>query len=119
MKQLFTPTESAELGLLKNMLEGVGIRCTLRNEQLSQALPVAPFNVELWIENDEDFERAQHLCMTWFHPAPDATGSWACAKCGQGLSSQFDSCWACGAKRETAARLNNPGETDEQTSIVG
>lgn len=58
MKQISTPTESAELGLLKNMLEEAGIRCALRNEQLSQALPAGPFNVELWVESD-----AEQICM--------------------------------------------------------
>ena len=52
--------ESAELGLLKNMLEEAGIRCALRNEQLSQALPEAPFNVELWVESDDDFRGREY-----------------------------------------------------------
>ena len=53
---------STELGLLKNVMEEAGIRCALRNEQLSEALPGAPFNVELWVESYEDFQRAQELC---------------------------------------------------------
>ena len=62
--------DSTELGLLKNMLEQAGIRCGLRNEQLSQGLPTTPFNVELWVESDNDFQRARDLCECeyWFHP---------------------------------------------------
>jgi hypothetical protein len=101
MKPVSTSRNSAELELLKNMLEEAGIRCALRNEQLSQALPAAPFNVELWVDDDKDFQKAQDLCEAWFHPPPGATGTWACAKCGQRLGGQFDSCWKCGAKRET------------------
>ena len=116
MKQVSTSMESAELGLLKNMLEEAGIRCALRNEQLSQALPEAPFNVELWVENDDDLQRAQELCNTWFDCLPGATGTWTCANCGQRLRGQFDSCWKCGIKRTAAARLSHEGEDDENSS---
>src|SRR5690242_7425992 len=107
MKQVFTLTESAELELLKNMLEESGIQCALRNEQLSRAFPVTPFNAELWVVNDDDFPRAQELCQAWLHSPPSATGTWACAQCGQQLGGQFDSCWKCGAKRETVTKPNN------------
>ena len=116
MKQVFALPESAELELLKNQLEEAGIRCTFRNEQLSQALPSAPFNVELWISNDDDYPRAQELCQAWLHPPLGATGTWVCAQCGQRLRSQFDSCWKCGTKRETTAKLRNEGEEDENIS---
>jgi hypothetical protein len=116
MKQVCALREGAELELLKNMLQEAGIPCALRNEQLAQAFPAAPFNVELWVANDDDFPRALELCQAWLHPPPDATGSWACAQCGQRLRGQFDSCWKCGAKRETTTTLNNQGETDENIS---
>ena len=116
MKQLLALPESAELELLKNLLEEAGIRCALRNEQLSQALPATPFNAELWVANDDDFPRAQELCQAWLHPSPDSTGTWACSQCGQRLRGQFDSCWKCGAKRETTAKINNEGEDDEHIS---
>ena len=116
MKQVSTLPESAELPLLKNMLEEAGIRCDLRNEQLCQALPATPFNVELWVANDDDFPRAQEFCQAWLHPPPEASGTWACANCGQRLRSQFDSCWKCGTKRETTARLNKEGDDDENIS---
>jgi hypothetical protein len=98
------------------MLDEVGIRCALRNEQLSQAFPAAPFNVELWVENDEDFQKAQVLCEAWLQPPPGATGSWTCAKCGQRLKGQFDTCWKCGTNRETTSKLNEEGEDDENIS---
>ena len=116
MKQISTPTESTELGLLKNMLEEAGIRCALRNEQMSQTLPGAPFNVELWVADDDDFPRAQALCKTWFDPLPGAAGTWVCAHCGQRLRGQFDSCWKCGTKREATAKPNKEGGGDGNAS---
>ena len=102
--------------LLKNMLDEAGIRCALRNEQLSQAFPAAQFKVELWVENDEDFQNAQVLCEAWLQPQPGAIGSWTCAKCGQRLRGQFDSCWKCGTYRERTSRLNEEGEDDGNIS---
>ena len=116
MKQIFALTESTELELLKNMLEEAGIQCALRNEQLSRALPVTPFKVELWVANDDDFPRAQELCQAWLQPPPGATGAWDCAQCGQPLRGQFDSCWKCGAQRQTATKLGNEGENDGNIS---
>ncbi len=105
MKQLATPSESTELGLLKNMLEEAGIHCALRNEQTFQAFPTTPFNVELWVDDDADYPKAQELCESWFHPPSDTAGIWSCAQCGQRLRGQFDSCWKCGAKREMADKM--------------
>jgi NAD-dependent SIR2 family protein deacetylase len=116
MKQVLTLPESAELELLKHMLEEAGIHCALRNEQLSQALPAMPFNVELWVDNDDDFPRAQELCHDWLHPLQGAMGTWVCAQCGQRLRRQFDSCWKCGAKRRTANTMHNEGKHDENIS---
>jgi len=116
MKQLFTTTDGAELGLLKNMLGAADIRCALRNEQPSQALPARPFYVELWVENDTDFPRAQGLCEAWGHPPPVAAGTWICPSCGQRLRGQFDSCWNCATKRETTATLYEAGENVGNTS---
>ena len=69
MKRVSASMDRTELGLLKNMLEQAGIRCGLRNEQLSQRLPAAPSNVELWVERDNDFQSARDLCECeyWFH----------------------------------------------------
>jgi hypothetical protein len=116
MKEVLSLPESAEFELLKSILEEAGIPCAIMNEQLSAALPATPFNAELWIANDDDLPKAQELCQAWLHPPTVTTGTWVCIQCGQRLRGQFDSCWKCGAKRETAARLNNQGENDENIS---
>ncbi len=116
MRLVSTLPESAELELLKNMLEKAGISCALRNEQLSQALPATPFSVQLWVTHDDDLPRAQEFCQGWLHPPLGAIGTWVCDRCGQRLRSQFDSCWKCGAKRPTTMPFNNEGEGNENGS---
>jgi len=100
MRLLLTLSESAELELLKNILEEGNIPCVLKNAQIAQALPLSPFTTELWVVNDHDFQPAQELCQDWFTPDPDASEHWVCSACGQRLGTRFDTCWKCGAKRE-------------------
>jgi hypothetical protein len=109
MKQVLSLAESAELELLKNVLEEGGIHCVLKNAQIAQALPIMPFNTELWVLNDNDLPQAQQLCHDWFQPEPDALDVWDCPQCGQSLGSRFDACWKCGAKRHTADKLTQKG----------
>jgi len=109
MKRVLTLSESAELELLKNVLEEGGIRCVFRNEQLAQTMPLTPFNTELWVLNDDDFPPAQALCHDWCNPKPEAGGIWDCPQCGQPLGRRFDNCWKCGAERIVANQLTPEG----------
>lgn len=65
MKRIFSSPDSAEVGLLKNRLEIVGIPCVVRNEFLSQAIPVIAFEPELWVLKDEDYPEASQLLAAW------------------------------------------------------
>jgi ribosomal protein L40E len=109
MKHLLTLSESAELELLKHILEKGGIQCVLKNAEIAQALPTMPFAAELWVVNDKDLLPAQALCDDWFAPAHDASNHWVCSACGQRLGSRFDACWKCGTKREITNKLEHEG----------
>ena len=103
MKRVFTSADSAEVGLLKNVLQKAGIRCAERNEQLAQVIPSAPFQAELWVESEADYAAAVALVEAWQHP-PDTTASdWVCSRCGEKLEGQFTKCWKCGTRRDAAA----------------
>ncbi len=96
MKRIFTSHDSAEVGLLKNMLEDAGIQCLIQNEtQPYQSV----FQPELWVLNDEDAPKAVDLREAWRHPEAAVTGPWTCTGCGEVLEGQFISCWKCGTKR--------------------
>jgi putative signal transducing protein len=68
MKQIFSSPDSAEVGLLASRLQSAGIACEIRNE--TQVIPGLPFQPELWIVSDADYEDAAKLIGTW--PVPDA-----------------------------------------------
>ena len=103
MKRIFTSPDSTELGLLKNILEKAGIRCVERNEQMAQTLPIAPFQAELWVENEADYTEAMALLAEWANPTASSAVGWVCARCGELLGSQFTKCWKCGTHRQLPA----------------
>ncbi len=69
MKRLFSSPDSAAIGLLRSRLESAGITCELRNEFLTQAMPGAPFDSELWVLDDEDYRDATEFLAAWRRPA--------------------------------------------------
>ena len=68
MKQIFSSPDSVEVGMLASRLESAGIECEIRNE--TQVIPGLPFQPELWIVRDGDYEDASKLIGTC--PNPDA-----------------------------------------------
>jgi hypothetical protein len=65
MKRLFSSADSAQIGLLKSRLEVAGIPCEIRNDALSQAMPGAPFQPELWVLDEKNYEEASQLLAAW------------------------------------------------------
>ncbi|HTY89076.1 MAG TPA: DUF2007 domain-containing protein [Candidatus Acidoferrum sp.] len=103
MKRVFTSADSAEVGLLKNVLHKAGIPCVEKNEDVAQVFPSAPFQAELWVENEADYPAAVALLEAWQHPAAATGGEWTCARCGEKLESQFIKCWKCGTRRDASS----------------
>ena len=103
MKRVFTSPDSAELGLLKNMLQKTGVRCVELNEQMAQTIPSAPFQAELWDESEADYPTAAAILEEWQRPTNAEGASWICSRCGEKLGSQFSKCLKCGTRREHAA----------------
>jgi hypothetical protein len=68
-------TDTAELGLLMIMLLKAGLRCVELNEQMARTIPSAPFQAELWVENEADYPAAVALLEEWRHPANTAGSS--------------------------------------------
>jgi hypothetical protein len=99
MKRVFSSPDPAQVGLRKNMLEKAGLRCVEINQQLAQTIPVAPFQAELWVEQESDYAEAVALLAAWTNPLAAAGPSWACSRCGESLGDQFTKCWQCGTPR--------------------
>jgi hypothetical protein len=65
MKRLFSSKDSVEIGLLRSRLEAAGIECEMRNEHVSPTMPGAPFDPELWVLWDSQFDEASELAADW------------------------------------------------------
>ena len=120
MKRIATSESLAEIGHLRNMLEQAGIRCAIRNEQLSGALGEIPFLEclpELWLVDEHRLVEAETIIAAARRAAPTTgpwqcahcqgpvgaarraaptTGPWQCAHCGETNEGQFAACWQCG-----------------------
>jgi hypothetical protein len=99
MKRLFTSPDSAELELLKNMLQKAGIRSVEKNKYMAQTIPAPPSQAELWVENEADYPTAVAMLEEWQHPTNTSGASRTTSRCGEKLESQFSKCWKCGTKR--------------------
>lgn len=100
MKRVFSSPDTAEVGLLKNVLEKAGIRCVELNEQMAQTIPSPPFQAELWVE-ETDYDEAADLMDEWRNPTASGE-SWICSRCGEKLGSQLSKCWKCGTRKDAA-----------------
>ena len=98
MKRVFRHDSTAEVGLLRGLLEHAGIACITKNEQLSGALGEIPFlecQPELWVIDDADRTRAEAIIAA--HYDRSAThADWTCRACGEVNEGQFGACWSCG-----------------------
>lgn len=102
MKLVFSSPNTAEVGLLKNILAKAGIPCVENNEQMAQTIPTILFQAELWVA-DENYDDAAALMSEWRSPANQFEAPWVCSRCGEQLSARFTKCWKCGTRREKAA----------------
>lgn len=104
MKRLhtFSLGGSAEVGLIKNLMEKDGIPCMIRNEYLAMASGELPFTEcypELWILDDDHYSKAKELLDIWLESRNRVSESWVCQQCGEQIEGQFMSCWKCGNTR--------------------
>ncbi len=103
MKRVYRHESMAEVGLVRGLLEQSGIRCLIKNEQLSGALGEIPFlecQPELWVLRDQDAYRAKGIVRDHLRDA-EPVDDWKCPTCGEENEGQFSACWQCGNPDES------------------
>ncbi len=111
MKKIYEHLEYARVGHYEAILESEGIPTLVKNLGASVGTGEIPFTEvfpELWVVNDEDYDRA--LALLEAYQPPDTTGltDWTCPQCGERVEKEFGECWNCSTLRPPA-----PGGTDE------
>jgi len=96
---------SAEHGLMtehiKDILQEEGINCMMKNLNLAGAMgEIPPIECwpEVWILEDEDYDRASSIVEDLIKDSDEYRSSWVC-QCGEKIEGQFTACWSCGTAR--------------------
>ena len=102
MKQVFVSQDLIEVEMYKERLEQAGIRCTIKNQRasgLAGEIPFAEVFPEVWVIDDQDYDRARRVIEDETAALPSHQGSWVCSGCGERHEHQFAACWKCGQDR--------------------
>lgn len=100
MKLVYTHPSLVQVSQVRNALQHVGIKCSIRNEYAAGALgELAPIDTwpELWLVYERDLERAT-IAIAGFQ-AEIEEADWDCANCGNASPATFDWCWRCASER--------------------
>ncbi|MCG6976101.1 MAG: DUF2007 domain-containing protein [Acidiferrobacterales bacterium] len=98
MKRLYTAADLTEAYLMRDMLADAGIRSRILNEHAQGGTGEIPFTQaypELWIEREQDLERARKL-VTEFEARTNSDVYVDCPRCGEENPDNFETCWHCG-----------------------
>ncbi|MBI4634263.1 MAG: DUF2007 domain-containing protein [Deltaproteobacteria bacterium] len=101
MKTVYSAQNIALVSLMKNILDGCGIECRIKNEFLSGAVGELP-PIECWPQicvNDEKFPEASRIVEEALSSETDEMIGWKCKSCGEEIEGQFTECWSCGKSR--------------------
>lgn len=97
MRRVYTAAHLPDAHLLAHSLEAHGVRVRVFNETLQGAIGELPhIYPEVWIENEEDFERARSLVRKFEQDVTRNKGVARCPQCREENPASFEICWQCG-----------------------
>jgi len=112
MKKVHSAKDPLMVGHLKNVLATFGIRCVIRNLELSAAageLPPIDCWPELWVVDDKELAAATAILKKTLAPLESVKRPWRCCGCGEEVEGQFSECWQCGQGRQRSIALGAAG----------
>ena len=105
MRKVYASDDFLLVGHLRQVLENHHVHCVVRNEHLiggAGELPPIECWPELWIVDDDQWEKARALVDACLPDRSRQRRPWCCPGCGESLEGQFTECWRCGAPRPDA-----------------
>tara|TARA_R100001132_G_C3222407_1_gene60512 strand:+ start:147 stop:467 length:321 start_codon:yes stop_codon:yes gene_type:complete len=100
MKQIYTHDNIVVLHSVKNVLALNNIESFVKNEHTAPVGARHGINNifhELWILDDQDFDRASALIETEIEN-PVTRATWICSSCSEENEGSFEICWKCQAE---------------------
>jgi len=113
MKKVFEHPTSHEVGFCESILRSHGIKTFLRNDNvttLGGGVLVASAYPELWVAEDEDYDRAVALLLDCRRGEPPPAADWVCSHCGESVPGELAVCWNCQAAPSGAESSLPPPE---------
>lgn len=99
MKRLYASQDIVALAQIADALGAKDIRVITRNMnmtgQAAGELPPIVCWPEIWLANENDFERASKILANFLDEYENPGAAWVCPTCGEHLEGQFGSCWRC------------------------
>jgi hypothetical protein len=105
MKKVFVSQNLVEVEMRKERLEQAGIRCTIKNQRssgLAGEIPFVETFPEIWVLQDEDYDRVRQLLEEETELQESNHDLWTCPGYGERHESQFGTCWNCGQERASS-----------------
>lgn len=123
MRKVFVSQSLVEVESKKDLLDKSGIPNTIRNQQastLAGAVPFAEVFPELWVLQDEDYDRAVMVMEDEPQHHGEDQSDWVCGSCGENNGYEFTECWKCGQKQGSKSTTGTRSfrETDRRTEDV-
>lgn len=111
MKKIYDNLQPLTLvGHFKSLLEEAGIPVHIKNENSHVAMGEVPqieIAPELWVINDEDYDKAKAILDDYRSQSPADSAPWKCPKCEETIDSTFGQCWKCETPHPEAAAHNS------------
>ncbi len=105
MKQVFVSQHLFEVEMRKERLEQAGISSLIKNQRttgLAGEIPFTEVFPELWVVQDEEYDRARRLLGDGLVALSSNQEGWICPGCDECHESQFATCWKCGLEQPSA-----------------
>ena len=102
MKQVFVSQHLFEVEMCKERLEQAGISSLIKNQRttgLAGEIPFTEIFPELWVIQNEDYDRARKILEEGLVVLASSQDNWTCPGCGERHESQFAACWKCGQEQ--------------------
>ncbi|MEX2490985.1 MAG: DUF2007 domain-containing protein [Nitrospirales bacterium] len=102
MKKLYVSHSLIDVESRKELLDQAEIPSTIKNQRsnmLGGEVPFVELFPELWVLQDEDWDRAKKLLDEWELARPLGTTGWTCVSCGEIHQKEFTTCWKCNQER--------------------
>ena len=98
MKKIFVHIEFTRVGHYQSILEDSDIRTYVKNKDSAVGMGEIPFTEvwpELWVVNDDDFDKAVNLLEEVTTALEETIEPWECPNCHEQIEEGFGECWNC------------------------